>query len=163
LKYNSDYDLILRVARIGSFAIVDAPLLRYRRSATQMSHAAAGGRIPIETARILEKIQTEDPDVYARHQSLFRLRMAESLIDAAHSIGPDDRSRALRLLIRGVRLRPIVGDALYAFARIIVPRFVVVGVKQVWRMAGGTAALFLLHELALRAEVIISLLPENSL
>jgi hypothetical protein len=134
LKYNSDYDLIVRIARLGDFAIVDQPLLRYRRSSTQMSHYAGGGRIPMETVRILEKVQEEDPGFHAKRQSLFRLRVAESLIEAAESIGPADRSKALKLWLRGVRLLPIFSDTARAFARILTPRFLVVTYKGLRRV-----------------------------
>src|SRR3546814_9264755 len=50
LRYNSDYDFIVRASRAGLFAFIEQPLLRYRISTTQMSHAAAGGKIPLETA-----------------------------------------------------------------------------------------------------------------
>lgn len=64
LRYSSDYDLILRVARTGLFAYIDAPLLRYRISAMQMSQTG-GATIPLETVRILERIRRCDPLVHA--------------------------------------------------------------------------------------------------
>src|SRR3546814_15588174 len=37
LRYNSDYDFIVRASRAGLFAFIEQPLLRYRISTTQMS------------------------------------------------------------------------------------------------------------------------------
>lgn len=139
LRYNSDFDFILRASRLGRYAYVDAPLLRYRRSDTQMSHSAAGGRIPLETVRILEKVRQEDPETYTRQEKLMRHRMAELLIDAADVIGPADRRRALGLLRDGLRHQVLMGAAAHALARIVVPRTAVAVVKSGWRflLLGG--------------------------
>ena len=133
LTYNSEYDLVLRIARVGRVAYIDAPLLRYRRSETQLSHCPAGGKIPLETVRVLEKVRRDDPAMYASHPSLFRLRFAAQFIDAADLIGPSDRVRAFRLLLRGLRYKIVFGAALHALGRIVVPRFVVRAIKSVWR------------------------------
>lgn len=44
LKYNSEYELIVRIARIARAAFIEAPLLRYRRSETQLSHGGGRGK-----------------------------------------------------------------------------------------------------------------------
>ncbi len=137
LRYNSDYALLLKIARHGEVAFVDAPLLRYRRSANQMSHAAAGGRIPLETAWITEQLQHEDPELFSRHRAAFRKRIALARIEAAEAIGGSDRLRALGLLARALLERPVVRPALRAFARIVVPRPVVVALKRL--RTGATA------------------------
>jgi glycosyltransferase involved in cell wall biosynthesis len=129
LRYNSDFDLILRTARIGEIAFVDAPLLRYRRSDAQMSHSAAGGRIPLETVAILDKIGRDDPGTFRDNEALMRYRKAELLIDAADVIGPGDRARALGLLWQGVRQKLLLAKAAHALARILVPRPAVAAFK----------------------------------
>lgn len=133
LTYNSEYDLVVRIARVGCVAYIDAPLLRYRRSETQLSHCPAGGKIPLETVRVLEKVRRDDPAMYASHSSLFRHRFAEQFIDAADLIGPSDRLRAFRLLIRGLRYKLLFSAALHALGRIVVPRFAVKALKRMWR------------------------------
>lgn len=134
LRYNSDYDLIIRIARSGPFAFVDAPLLRYRRGPTQMSQAF-GSAVALETARILQKIRHLDPAMYARNQPLIERRIAEALIGAAESIGADDRPRALRLLARGLRSRVMPARAVRAFARILLPGAVIASLKRIKRRA----------------------------
>lgn len=133
LRYNSEYDLIVRISRVARAAYIETPLLRYRRSETQLSHGGAGGKIALETARVLEKIRLEDPALYNRHPALFRHRLATQFINAADMIGPSDRVHAFRLLLRGVRHKLLVGAALRAFVRIIAPRAVVKAIKRVWR------------------------------
>lgn len=134
LRYSSDYDLIIRIARSGPFAYIDAPLLQYRISATQMSNESGGGRMPLETARVLEKVRRSDPRVHARNRALFRRRIAESLIGAAELIGPADRRRALRLLAQGVRSRLIFARAVRALAKILLPSSAVTAVRRMKRV-----------------------------
>lgn len=143
LTYNSEYDLIFRIARTGRVAYVDAALLRYRRSETQLSHGTAGGRIPLETVRVLERVRREDPETYARRRALFRHRLAVQYTDAADLIGPSDRLRALRLLAKGLGCELLPLPAMHALARIVTPRFMVVAAKRVWRAVAAAAPVVL--------------------
>jgi hypothetical protein len=134
LRFASDCDFIIRAARIGRFAYVDKPLLRYRLSNTQMSHNAAGGKLLLETIDILKKIQRDDPDTFRDQQELFRRRFAELHICTADIIGPSNRHLALDLLIRGLRHELLLNAAAHAFARIVVPRFVVRAARKALRL-----------------------------
>ena len=133
LRYSTEYDLIIRIARTGQFAFIDVPLLRYRVSATQLSHAAAGGKMPLETVKVLAKVQRDDPGLYAMHEPVFQRRRAESLILAAEGIGSSDPLRALGLLARGVRFRLLFHNALRALAHIVAPGFAIAAIRQVKR------------------------------
>lgn len=133
LRYNSDYDLIIRASRAGPFAFIEQPLLRYRISDTQMSHAAAGGKIPLETFRILDKVRLTDPSFYTEHRRLFRARMAQSLILAAEGIAVENRRRALGLALTGLRLDPSCRHAPRVFARILAPELVINAMRRVKR------------------------------
>jgi glycosyltransferase involved in cell wall biosynthesis len=121
LRYSSDYEFFLRLARLGSFALLEAPLLRYRLSASQMSRAAVGGTMQLETIAIMDRLREADPAVYARHRQLFDRRYARSYVSAARAIGAADRARSLALLWRGLRYRPTAGEALRALAHIVAP------------------------------------------
>lgn len=122
LRYSSDYEFFLRLSRLGSFALLEAPLLRYRLSASQMSRAAIGGTMQLETIAIMDRLRAADPSVYAQHRQLFDRRYARSYVSAARAIGASDRARSLALLWRGLRYRPAAGEALRAFARIVAPQ-----------------------------------------
>lgn len=121
LRYSSDYDFFLRLARTGAFALLEAPLLRYRLSESQMSKAAIGGTMQLETIAIMNRVRREDPSVYARCRSMFHRRYARSYCSAAGAIGSADRVRSLGLLWHGLRYRPVPSEALRAFARIVLP------------------------------------------
>lgn len=140
LRYNSDYDFIVRASRAGPFAFIEQPLLRYRISTTQMSHAAAGGKIPLETARILDKVRLANPEFHDQHRRLFRVRTAQSMILAADGVLPESRRRALGLALAGLRLDPFCPHAPRVFARILAPGWMIGAVRRVKRMLKrGTA------------------------
>lgn len=130
LRFNSDYDLIVRIARTGPFAFIDAPLLRYRVSSTQMSHAGAAGRIPLETIAILEKVRVHDPETYWKFRSLFRLRKAELLILAAEGMAASNRPKAFWLLVKGLGSGPRFHGFIRALAYIMVPGFALSAVRR---------------------------------
>jgi glycosyltransferase involved in cell wall biosynthesis len=121
LRYSSDYDFFLRLSRLGSFALIEAPLLRYRLSESQMSRAAVGGTMQLETIAIMDRLRQADPAMYARHRNLFDRRYARSYVSAAAAIGPADRKRSLGLLWQGLRYRPAPLETLRALARIALP------------------------------------------
>lgn len=136
LRYSSDYDQILRIARRGPLAFVDAPLLRYRLSSGQMSNAGGSEKMQLETVRILRKLQREDPDAYARLTPLIRLRLAESHVVAAGSVGASDRARALGLLLHGMRQKVLISPALLALGRIVASPGLIQSVKHGLRAVG---------------------------
>ena len=121
LRYSSDYDLLVRMASLSEFGYVDAPLLRYRLSSVQMSKAASQGKLQLETVRILGKLESMDPDLYARRYTLIQRRVAESLLSAAAAIGSSDRSRAFGLLREGLQRGFIPVMAMRAATRIALP------------------------------------------
>lgn len=136
LRYSSDYELILRMARLAVFGFIDAPLLRYRVSPAQMSRAASQGKLQLETVRILSRVKEADPELFARRQSLIRRRIAESLFSAAASIGSADRPQAFGLLQEGLRKATLPLPALRAAARIALPMPVLRWISKLRRHAG---------------------------
>ncbi len=130
LRFSSDYDLILRLARLASFGYLDAPLLRYRISPGQMSHVNSGERMQLETVQILERIERGDPEAAVRLKRVLRLRVAESYFSAAEAVGNEDRGQAIGLMVRGLKTRVLVRPAARALARIMVPAAMVPGIKR---------------------------------
>ena len=64
LRHATEYDLIVRLARLGPIAFVDAPLNRYRLWAGQLSNGVS--RIWLDTIAVLEKVRHDDPAYAAR-------------------------------------------------------------------------------------------------
>lgn len=124
-RYSSDYEFFLRISRLGSFALLEAPLLRYRLSPSQMSRAAVGGTMQLESIAIMDRLRAADPAAYARHRTLFERRYARSYLSAAAAIGSANRRRSLALLWRALRYHPAPGEALRALAHIVASQRIV--------------------------------------
>jgi glycosyltransferase involved in cell wall biosynthesis len=131
LRYSCDYDVFCRLAALGRFAYVDAALLRYRLSASQMSSTVRLGWLPLETMQVLERIAAAHPELYESARRLFDLRAAESLVDAAGQIGSFDRHKALTLLWQGIRIKLVPDMVMRSMLHILLPRAFVVAVKSV--------------------------------
>lgn len=127
--HTSDYDMIVRLSRLGPFAFLEAPLLRYRKSASQLSHAGGGGRVPLDTVRVLEKIRREDPAVCAKLEDALRDRYARSYLEAAEYLDRSRKLDALGFLARSFRYRAMPRAAARVLLKILVPRAVVRAVK----------------------------------
>jgi glycosyltransferase involved in cell wall biosynthesis len=129
LRVGCDYDMFIRLARLGPFAYIDAPLLRYRVSDAQMSQRSRIAT-PLDTMRTLEKVRRDDPQAFARERALFRHRTAWCLVEAAYWMGPACRADALALLVRALAHGPSASRWLHALGRILVPRSVVNAVRR---------------------------------
>jgi glycosyltransferase involved in cell wall biosynthesis len=130
LRYNSDYDQILRIARAGRFAFLDKALLRYRRSDAQMSHGSAGGRIPLETLQILDKVRRDDPETARRNASVLRARTAQALVEAAEMVVYSGRWDAFKFLLRSLPYGPDPRSCLRTTVKLLVPRGFIQAAKR---------------------------------
>lgn len=131
LRIASEYDVTVRVARQGRVAYVERPLLRYRRSDSQLSsYTTAAGRIDVETIAVLERLRRDDPGLYERLRDTFRRRFALAHVRAAAGIGTRDRRRAFGLLLASLRYGPAPARFAKAFAKIVVPPSWVAAVKR---------------------------------
>jgi hypothetical protein len=135
LRYSMEYELFMRAARLGAFAYVDAPLLRYRRSVHQLSHTSAGGRMPLETAAIFKRLREADPALHAAHRDLFRRRIGEALLDASETISASARLRAFGLWLGALRNRAPAAALLRCLAKILMPRSMIALGKRILRPA----------------------------
>jgi len=130
LRYGCEYDHLLRVARQGDFAYIDAPLLRYRRSPTQLSHAASHGRMPLDTIRILDKLRRDDPQLARREARTFRERYARAFVESSEMSIASGRARAAKLLARSLPFGPPPRDVSRIAAKIVLPASVVSLLKK---------------------------------
>lgn len=121
LRYSSDYDLILRLARLGEFGFIDAPLLRYRRTPQQMSGSTSYGHMQMETLRILDKVAAANAAAAPAVARLIKRRKSESLVSAASTIAPTARRKAISLLVDAWRFGVPLKQSAVALARIAVP------------------------------------------
>ncbi|HTU66384.1 MAG TPA: glycosyltransferase [Steroidobacteraceae bacterium] len=121
LRYSSDYDLILRLARLGPFGFIDTPLLRYRRTPQQMSGSTSYGHMQLETLRILDKVAAAHAAANPGLDRLIKRRKSESLVSAASTLGAKERRKAISLLVDGWRFGLPIKQSAVALARIALP------------------------------------------
>jgi glycosyltransferase involved in cell wall biosynthesis len=137
LRYSSDYDFILRVSRLGSFAFIENEMLRYRLSPAQMSHTATA-KIPLETLAILEKVRQTDPGVYRKHAAKLDRKVAEQYLYAAESTIAESRTRALSWWLRAQGHKIPARESLRVLAKVVMPRVAIDVIKRGFNAIGLT-------------------------
>ncbi|HZZ92448.1 MAG TPA: glycosyltransferase [Usitatibacter sp.] len=121
LRYGCEYDHLLRVARLGFFAYIDAPMLRYRRGPSQLSHDSSHGRMPLDTVAVLDKLKRDDPPLARRHARAFRERYAHAFLESSEMTIASDRARAAAFLARSLPFGPPPRDVSRIAAKIMLP------------------------------------------
>ena len=139
LRYGSEYDHLLRLARHGDFAYIDAPLLRYRRGPSQLSHNASHGRMPLDTVAVLDKLKRDDPPLARRHARVFRERYARAYVESSEANIPSGRARAAALLARSLPFGPSPREAARVAAKIVLPAPMVAVLKKAFMRGARTA------------------------
>ncbi|HZZ92449.1 MAG TPA: glycosyltransferase [Usitatibacter sp.] len=130
LRYGSEYDHLLRLARLGDFAYIDAPLLRYRRGPSQLSHNASHGRMPLDTVAVLDKLKRDDPPLARRHARAFRERYARAFVESSEASIASGRPRAAALLARSLCYGPRPREVSRVAAKIMLPAAFVSLIKK---------------------------------
>lgn len=140
LRYGCEYDYCLRLARLGRFAYIDLPLIRYRRAPTQLSHASGNGRMPLDTVAILDKIRRDDPQLARRESRTFRERYARAFLETSEMTVASDRARAAAFLARSLPFGPPPRDVSRIAAKIVLPASVVSLLKKALVRGDAAAA-----------------------
>jgi glycosyltransferase involved in cell wall biosynthesis len=100
LSTTSDWEWIVRAARLEPFAHVARSLLRYRLSPGQMSRGGNPTRGALEILRVLERNCDNDAALFARDRRALRRRLAAFSLDAAYALAEEAHAPALRMLAR---------------------------------------------------------------
>lgn len=98
-----DWEWLVRASRAGKFAFIDRPLLRYRRSATQMSGPRHKLQLYSDILDNLRKFARDDPQVPVWGGRTYRRGLGNACIDLASAHVETDRLKALALLGEAVR------------------------------------------------------------
>lgn len=131
---NAEYDCIIRVARQGTCLYLDAPLLLYRVSPTQMSGAPGLWKLKADTARIMRKVANQDPAFARRFSQRLHGRIGKNLADAAFLRADSDRAHSWRLLREAVTESGVSRGAMRAAVRLLAPDVAISAVRR-WRRA----------------------------
>jgi len=122
LRHSADYDWLLRVARLGKAAYVDAPLLLYRYHEGQDSSVRNAGPIMLETIRVVERAAQSDPDLRRANPKRIRGRIGLCQLHAANALVDHSRSKAFSLLAQSVRNGIWKNMSLRVVVKCLVPR-----------------------------------------
>jgi glycosyltransferase involved in cell wall biosynthesis len=125
LRYASDYELIIRLSKLGKFAYIDTPLLRYRISDGQMSGARNMVAVRLESAGIVSRALASDRERLAPQSKDLELHLARMLVKAAQQIGYRDRSLTLSLVARSWRHRVLWRESAFALLHVLPPDAIV--------------------------------------
>lgn len=120
IRIMCEWDWLVRVARFGPIGFVEAPLLRYRLSAGQVSFSEEA---PLDSVHVAEQILDRDPGLRARHPREARALMGDLYADAATAgIASHHRWAALRFLAKSaIRYGKVDQGAARLFLKILLP------------------------------------------
>lgn len=86
-----DWDWLVRIARQGPLAHIDRPLLRYRRSTTQISSPKHALRRAVDALATADLIIADDPALYARRRAEFDRVRHSMFLDIAGAMAESDK------------------------------------------------------------------------
>jgi glycosyltransferase involved in cell wall biosynthesis len=126
-----EHEFFLRASRIGEFACVDRPLLRYRYHGDgQASSDANLVGMKLGALEILGRIARDDPAFVRTHARRFRRRQGECELGVAWACAETDRAMALRYLGRSLRRGVWSLEWLKVLAKAVLPRALVQRIRR---------------------------------
>jgi hypothetical protein len=134
LRTSVEYPFLFRLARLGAFAFIDHPLLRYRISADQLSGEAHSDSMALTILRILTELPEREPDVVRAAPDLYRRRLAACHLNVARVLAETDPTRALRESWQALRCGLVSATLLSVWMRILLPSMAVRGVRRLKRL-----------------------------
>lgn len=119
LRYDCDWEWMVRMARTGAFVYVDRPMLDYRLSETQMSSSP---RRAIDTLRAATKIWESDADLMSKNHARMQKGLGQLCLEAAYALAEEQRIDAAKMLARSIWTYGLVKPASVKTAiRILMP------------------------------------------
>jgi glycosyltransferase involved in cell wall biosynthesis len=97
-----DWDWLIRLSRSGQVGYIDAPLLRYRVSDTQLSSERYRARRYADTLQVIQRTISRDPDIYLRHKRQFDQKIGSYYADCADAASTEDGYAALKWLLKSI-------------------------------------------------------------
>jgi GT2 family glycosyltransferase len=97
-----DWEWLVRVSRVTQLAFIDAALLDYRRSPTQMSSTQHRPRGSLDALRVAQHLCEQDPALIDLANTTMRANLADLHASAAYANSEIAPRQALRLLARAM-------------------------------------------------------------
>lgn len=98
-RIGCEWEWLVRVARAGPVGYIDRPLLRYRRSPTQVTHHP---QTALDALHVAQLIHRRDPAIRRRAPVAVRRHLGNLHLDAAYALSETQPASALRLLAASV-------------------------------------------------------------
>jgi glycosyltransferase involved in cell wall biosynthesis len=118
-----DWDWLVRVARLGPVAFIDAPLLDYRLSPGQMSSPRNRVRSYVDIVQVAERICLRDPALFLRERQRFCADIGQFCLDAADALADEHSAASLHMLARSVlRYRILQEQSLRVLIKALTPQ-----------------------------------------
>lgn len=139
-RLSTDWDWLVRAARVTDFAYIDRPLLNYRRSNTQISSERYNKNASVDVVRVAQRIAARDPELMRRRGTALRKLLSEVTIDAAYTNSESRPWLAIRLVTKAaLRYRAFNGTAARALFKALVP-YALLNMARRGRGAAGAKA-----------------------
>jgi glycosyltransferase involved in cell wall biosynthesis len=100
----TDWEFLIRLAKTGQMAFIDAPLLQYRCHEDQMTSSKNGLSFPLANVRIIEAILAEHGDSIADIRLDLHRVLAGFHNDAAYALADHEPWEAVRHLFKAAKL-----------------------------------------------------------
>ncbi|MGQ0598713.1 glycosyltransferase family 2 protein [Aquabacterium sp.] len=121
-RLSTDWDWLVRAARVTDFAYIDRPLLNYRRSSMQISSERYSKKASVDVVKVAECIAARDPELMQRRGPALRKLLSDVTIDAAYANAEDRPWLAISLLSKAaLRYQAFNGTAARALFKALVP------------------------------------------
>jgi glycosyltransferase involved in cell wall biosynthesis len=119
-RRDSDWEYILRFARLGKVALMDIPLIKYRYTDQQLSDKQHTGDLALTRIFVLEDLAQRDPELGATAD--FRQRLAFAYLAVADALAEQKPMEALGHLGRSIRHGWLDTTTIKTFAKAVLPR-----------------------------------------
>jgi glycosyltransferase involved in cell wall biosynthesis len=139
LPNSIEYPFWFRLAKLGEFAFIDSPLLRYRISPKQASGELNAPNLTRGILQVLKELPAREPEIVRASPALYRRRLAESHLHAARAHAEIDRGRALREAWNAARCGLITATTASIVARALLPAAAVRGIRRLRRLGAATS------------------------
>ena len=130
-RIGCEWEWLTRVARAGPVGYLDRPLLRYRRSPTQVTHDP---QTSLDALHVAQLLHARDPSIRQRAPRAVRRHLGGLCVDAAYALSETQPTTALRLLATGaLRYHTVRRGSLAALVRLSLPTWLLQAMRQARR------------------------------
>ena len=138
IRYNSDWECFVRMARIGTFVYVGRPLLAYRLSESQLSSSRGNrGKGALGVVHVSEKIWRSDPSLMFTDRDRVRSCRRAFYANAARALAEHERLQAVKMLAGSIWYGAIGWETMTTAIKLILPHRLIALARRVRSSLGS--------------------------